>query len=58
MYSAGLGYRVSNYYVDLAYQNLQANNTTTPYSLNNFSEPVANIKTEKHNFFLTFGLRF
>jgi hypothetical protein len=57
-YSGGIGYRVSNYYFDLAYQHLQVSNTTSPYTLNNLSEPIASVKNLKDNFFLTFGIRF
>jgi hypothetical protein len=58
MYSGGLGYRINNYYFDLAYQRVEVSNTTSPYTLNNLKEPVANVINKKDNFFLTFGLRF
>lgn len=58
MYSGGLGYRVSNYYFDLAYQRVETNGTNLPYTLNNGSEPMASSKFTNNNFFLTFGLRF
>ncbi len=58
MYSGGLGYRVSNYYIDLAYQRVEANSTFSPYTLNNFSEPSAEGVNSKNNVFLTLGLRF
>lgn len=57
-YSAGLGYRVKNYYIDVAYQNMQTNNTISTYTLNNGTEPTAAIKSTKDNVFLTLGLRF
>lgn len=57
-YTGGLGYRVNNYYIDLAYQRLETNTDLAPYELNDFSEPVANIKTTRNNVFLTFGVRF
>lgn len=57
-YSAGLGYRVGNYYVDLAYQRVENNVDLDSYYLNNEQEPVANIKTGRNNVFLTFGVRF
>ena len=56
--SAGLGYRVSNYSIDLAYQRINSDLTSSPYTLNNFTEPVANIKNSMNNVFLTLGLRF
>jgi len=57
-YTGGLGYRVDNYYFDLAYQRVETNTDLAPYELNDFSEPVANIKTTRNNVFLTFGVRF
>ena len=57
-YSAGLGYRVNNYYVDLAYQRVESNYTTSPYTLSDLSEPTADIKIARNNVFLTFGYRF
>lgn len=57
-YSGGLGYRVNNYYVDLAYQRVETNNTFSPYTLANGGEPTANIDFAKNNVFLTFGVRF
>ncbi|MFD0941586.1 OmpP1/FadL family transporter [Pedobacter boryungensis] len=58
MYSGGLGYRVNNYYIDLAYQRVEVENSFSPYTLNNGTEPVAAIKNTKDNVFLTIGLRF
>lgn len=58
MYSGGLGYRINNYYLDLAYQRVETNGTNSPYTLNNGSEPTASSKFVNNNFFLTFGLRF
>lgn len=57
-YSAGIGYRVNEYYVDLAYQRTETNNTMSPYELADFSEPVATSKLSKNNVFLTVGVRF
>lgn len=57
-YSAGIGYRVSQYYIDLAYQRTETINTFSPYELNDFSEPVATSKFNKNNVFLTVGVRF
>ncbi|WP_293299769.1 hypothetical protein [Pedobacter sp. UBA4863] len=58
MYSGGLGYRVNNYYFDLAYQRVETNGTNSPYTLNSGSEPMASSKFTNNNFFLTFGIRF
>lgn len=56
--SGGLGYRVSNYYFDLAYQNTNSNFYSSPYDLNDYSEPLATVKNNRNNVFLTFGVRF
>ena len=58
MYSGGLGYRVDNYYFDLAYQRVETNGTNSPYTLNNGTEPTATSKYANNNFLLTFGIRF
>ncbi|TKC06774.1 hypothetical protein FA048_16365 [Pedobacter polaris] len=58
MYSGGLGYRVNNYYVDLAYQRVETNNTFSPYNLSTGTEPTADVKNTRNNVFLTLGLRF
>ncbi len=57
-YSGGLGYRNNNYYIDLAYQRVQTNSTFSPYLLDDFKEPIAEVKNTKNNVFLTVGLRF
>lgn len=57
-YSGGLGYKINQYYFDLAYQRAETTNTFSPYTLNDYSEPVANVKLNKNNVFLTFGVRF
>jgi hypothetical protein len=58
MFSGGIGYRVKNYYIDLAYQRLETDNSYSPYTLNSGIEPIAVTNNMKNNFFLTFGLRF
>lgn len=59
IYTGGLGYRINNYYVDLAYQRVESNTDLSPYLLDNQAiEPVANIKTNRNNVFLTLGVRF
>jgi hypothetical protein len=58
IYSGGLGYRVNNYYFDLAYQKINTNGNNSPFSLNNGTEPLATSKIARDNFFLTFGIRF
>ncbi|MFD2581013.1 OmpP1/FadL family transporter [Pedobacter vanadiisoli] len=57
-YTGGIGYRIDNYYFDVAYQNYQTNFNSSPYLLNDYSEPVADIKSKRNNVFLTFGVRF
>lgn len=57
-YSAGLGYRVNEYYIDIAYQRVESEDRLSSYTLNNGSEPVAHLKNANNNVFLTFGIRF
>lgn len=57
-YTGGLGYRFDNYYLDFTYQNLTTNFNSSPYLLDNFNEPVADVKSTRNNVFLTFGVRF
>lgn len=58
MYSGGLGYRVNNYSIDLAYQRVETNNAFNPYTLSSGTGPVADAKSTFNNVFLTLGLRF
>lgn len=59
IYSGGLGYRFDNYYFDLTYQNYQIKTiNSSPYILNDYSEPIAETKSNRNNVFLTFGVRF
>ena len=58
MYSGGLGYRMNNYFIDLAYQRVETNNTFNPYTLSNGNGPTADVKNTLNNVFLTLGLRF
>jgi hypothetical protein len=60
-YSGGLGYRFNNYYVDLAYQRMETNATSSAYTLpENYgaTEPEATFKVAKNNAYLTLGVRF
>jgi hypothetical protein len=57
-YSGGLGYRINEYYFDIAYQRVESQNRLSPYVLNDGSEPVASVKNGNNNIFLTFGIRF
>jgi hypothetical protein len=57
-YSGGLGFHFSNYYLDLAYQRMETFATSSPYTLADNSEPVANLNVSKNNAFMTLGVRF
>jgi long-subunit fatty acid transport protein len=57
-YTGGIGYRIDNYYFDLAYQNYKTNFYSSPYELNDGTEPAAEVKSNRNNVFLTFGVRF
>lgn len=59
-YSGGLGYRFNQYYVDVAYQRVETNQTFVPYQVgtNAANDPTAATKLSKNNVFLTFGVRF
>lgn len=57
-YSAGFGYRVNEYYIDVAYQRVQSEDRVSSYTLNNGTEPIASLKNANNNVFLTFGVRF
>ncbi len=57
-YSGGLGYRINEYYFDIAYQRAQTENRMSSYVLADGSEPQAIVKNANNNVFLTFGLRF
>jgi hypothetical protein len=57
-YSAGIGYRIKRYYMDLSYQQVNFNSELKPYTLADKTEPVAQVNTKRNNIFMTFGLRF
>jgi hypothetical protein len=57
-YSAGLGFRFSNYYLDLAYQRQEYKGTASAYTLTDGTEPEASFNIAKNNAFLTLGVRF
>jgi len=56
--SAGLGYRVNNMYVDLAYQNVTEKYGHSPYTLESMPSPVADINHTRNRVFLTLGFKF
>lgn len=57
-YSGGIGYRVSQFYIDAAYQRTETTNTFTPYYLDNDDQSFATSKVARNNVFLTVGVRF
>lgn len=57
-YSAGLGYRFNDVYVDMTYQQIAYNTDIKPYNLNPGISPVALIENSRTNIFLTIGKRF
>ncbi len=56
--SGGLGYRLSNYFIDLTYQNIEYTTNYTTYTVNGGVDPTADTKSNTSNIFLTVGLRF
>lgn len=57
-FTGGLGYRINEYYFDIAYQRVQSENRFSPYALSDGAEPTAAVKNANNNVFLTFGVRF
>jgi len=57
-YSGGLGYRINEYFFDIAYQRSESENRMSSYVLAAGGEPQAIVKNANNNVFLTFGLRF
>lgn len=59
--SAGLGYRVNNFYIDAAYQNAFQDYGLTAYQLDDLGgvpSPVANINNTRNSVILTAGFKF
>lgn len=56
--SAGLGYRVNNVYVDLAYQNQLYKYENTPYESSVNPTQAASIDNTRNNVLLTLGVKF
>lgn len=53
--SGGLGYRYENFYIDATYQNI----SYKPYLSEAYAySPLAEVKTNRNNVFLTFGVKF
>ena len=57
-YTGGIGYRINEYFFDLAYQRSESENRMSSYVLANGGEPQAIVKNANNNVFLTFGLKF
>lgn len=56
--SAGLGYRINNIYVDLAYQNQVYDQEYVPYQSTVNPTEAASIKNTRNNVLLTLGVKF
>lgn len=56
--SGGLGYKIEDYYFDLAVVNQSYSNLYSPYFLNNQSEPVIENKINTNSIIFTVGTRF
>ncbi len=56
--SAGLGYRINNVYIDLAYQNVTQRYSVSPYTLEGLPSPIADVKNKRDRVFLTLGFKF
>ena len=57
-YSAGIGYRNRDYFVDLAFVNRSNNQLYAPYNLIDGSQPVAEISNRVSSFLLSVGFNF
>jgi long-subunit fatty acid transport protein len=61
-YTAGFGYRESNWYIDLAYVNKNLNETFYPYDssylADGYKAKPANVITTSNNLVFTVGLKF
>ena len=56
--SGGIGYRLSNYFIDLTYQNISYKTSYVAYTVDGGINPTAETKSNTSNVFLTVGLRF
>ena len=57
-YSLGLGYKESNFFVDVAWVLRKSNQDYYLYGYNNIVTNPANVKTKQTKFLLTLGFRF
>ena len=64
IYSGGLGYRYGQFYVDAMYMHNSYSFQTNPYTIDTewwgstFSNPVADVKVQRGQAMLTFGVKF
>jgi opacity protein-like surface antigen len=56
-YTAGIGVRTDNYYVDLGYRHSNSKGTISPYA-DAVNQPVADLKSQGNEFLMTVGFRF
>ena len=56
--SGGLGYRVQDYYIDLAVTNTRSNATFAPYNLTDGTSPLSETKNRSTNVAVTLGFNF
>lgn len=55
--SGGLGFRFGSYYIDATYTHVTGNSINIPYDLG-VDSPIASLKNQYNNVFLTLGMRF
>ena len=56
--SAGLGYRISNVYIDFTYQNASLKSNYEPYALETKTPPATAFTNTRNNVLLTIGAKF
>lgn len=57
-FTAGVGYRVKDYYVDFSLVNTRFNQLYSPYTLSDATEPVVNIENDRYSALVTIGFNF
>lgn len=56
--SGGLGYRFGSYYIDATYVHNSGTQNVTPYDIGPRYTPIASLKANSNNAFLTLGFRY
>ncbi|RXF70468.1 OmpP1/FadL family transporter [Arcticibacter tournemirensis] len=56
--SGGIGYRISNFFVDATYTNVSRKQNVYPYEVYGSTSPEAELKRSYNNAYLTVGFRF